>query len=108
MISFSYFIYIDITTKISGICHGSILAGVVGSKKPLYDIWGDPVNMASRMDSTGIANCIQVLEETSLIINELGYVCEYRGEIFVKGKMGLTKTYFVKLDDEFNLMKVNK
>ncbi|CAH1132480.1 unnamed protein product [Ceutorhynchus assimilis] len=42
----------DIKLRI-GICHGKILAGVVGSKKPLYDIWGDPVNMASRMDSTG-------------------------------------------------------
>lgn len=88
-----------------GICHGSILAGVVGSKKPLYDIWGDPVNMASRMDSTGVENSIQVMEDTAEIIKNLGYVCESRGEIFVKGREGLTKTYFVKLDEEFNLIK---
>lgn len=81
---------------------------MVGSKKPLYDIWGDPVNMASRMDSTGIPNYIQVKEDTAEIIQKLGYVCEYRGEIFIKGKEGLTKTYFVKLDDDYNLVKSNK
>lgn len=43
-----------------GISHGEVTAGVVGAQKPLYDIWGDAVNMASRMDTTGIAGKIQV------------------------------------------------
>lgn len=46
---------------IPGISHGPITAGVIGSQKPLYDIWGDAVNMASRMDSTGAAGKIQVI-----------------------------------------------
>lgn len=90
---------------ILGICHGSIVAGVVGSKKPLYDIWGDPVNMASRMDSTGLPNHIQVMEDTAEIIRGLGYACTPRGRVFVKGREGLVRTYFVKLDREFNLVR---
>lgn len=43
-----------------GISHGKVMAGVIGSSKPLYDIWGNSVNMASRMDSTGIPGNIQV------------------------------------------------
>lgn len=43
-----------------GISHGKVMAGVVGLSKPLYDIWGNSVNMASRMDSTGIPGMIQV------------------------------------------------
>jgi adenylate cyclase len=43
-----------------GISHGKVMAGVIGSSKPLYDIWGNSVNMASRMDSTGISGQIQV------------------------------------------------
>ena len=43
-----------------GISHGKVMAGVIGSSKPLYDIWGDAVNMASRMDSSGEPGKIQV------------------------------------------------
>lgn len=43
-----------------GISHGKVMAGVIGASKPLYDIWGNSVNMASRMDSTGIPGKIQV------------------------------------------------
>lgn len=46
-----------------GISHGKVMAGVVGSSKPLYDIWGNAVNMASRMDSTGIGGAIQVNQQ---------------------------------------------
>lgn len=47
-----------------GISHGRVMAGVIGSSKPLYDIWGNSVNMASRMDSTGSPGMIQVKSAT--------------------------------------------
>lgn len=65
--------------------HGSVVAGVIGAKKPQYDIWGKTVNLASRMDSTGVSGKIQVPEETFLILKERGFAFEYRGEIYVKG-----------------------
>lgn len=46
--------------QISGINIGSVVAGVIGARKPQYDIWGNAVNVASRMDSTGILDKIQV------------------------------------------------
>lgn len=45
-----------------GINHGPITAGVIGARKPHYDIWGNTVNVASRMESTGKAGCIQVCD----------------------------------------------
>ena len=45
---------------IAGISHGPIVAGVIGSKKPQFDIWGDTVNMASRMESNGMVGKVQV------------------------------------------------
>ncbi|XP_037128985.1 adenylate cyclase type 2 [Syngnathus acus] len=77
-----------------GINHGPVIAGVIGAQKPQYDIWGNTVNVASRMDSTGILGKIQVTEETSRILLTLGYMCSCRGIINVKGK-GELKTYFV-------------
>lgn len=80
-----------------GINHGPVIAGVIGARKPQYDIWGNTVNVASRMESTGELGKIQVTEETSLVLRKLGYSCECRGLINVKGK-GELKTFFVCTD----------
>uniref|UniRef100_A0A8C5F5B9 adenylate cyclase n=1 Tax=Gadus morhua TaxID=8049 RepID=A0A8C5F5B9_GADMO len=80
-----------------GINHGPVIAGVIGARKPQYDIWGNTVNVASRMESTGELGKIQVTEETSAMLQKLGYSCECRGLINVKGK-GELKTYFVCTD----------
>ncbi|XP_043995200.1 adenylate cyclase type 2b isoform X3 [Gambusia affinis] len=77
-----------------GINHGPVIAGVIGAQKPQYDIWGNSVNVASRMETTGVLGKIQVTEETSGILSSLGYMCSCRGIINVKGK-GELKTYFV-------------
>ncbi|XP_026234879.1 adenylate cyclase type 7 isoform X2 [Anabas testudineus] len=80
-----------------GINHGPVIAGVIGARKPQYDIWGNTVNVASRMESTGELGKIQVTEETSDVLQRLGYSCECRGFINVKGK-GELKTFFVCTD----------
>ncbi|XP_015924695.1 adenylate cyclase type 2 [Parasteatoda tepidariorum] len=78
-----------------GINSGPVIAGVVGAQKPQYDIWGNTVNVASRMDSCGTMGKIQVTEDTARLLMEHNYECECRGKIYVKGKGNLT-TYFVK------------
>ncbi|KAM9719861.1 adenylate cyclase type 8 [Menidia menidia] len=81
-----------------GMAQGSVVAGVIGAKKPQYDIWGKTVNLASRMDSTGVSGKIQVPEETSLILRERGFALEFRGEIYVKGiseQEGKVRTHFL-------------
>ncbi|XP_054587907.1 adenylate cyclase type 7 isoform X2 [Nothobranchius furzeri] len=80
-----------------GINHGPVIAGVIGARKPQYDIWGNTVNVASRMESTGELGKIQVTEETSGVLQRLGYFCDCRGLINVKGK-GELKTFFVCTD----------
>ncbi|KAJ8343284.1 hypothetical protein SKAU_G00306130 [Synaphobranchus kaupii] len=80
-----------------GINYGPVIAGVIGARKPQYDIWGNTVNVASRMESTGELGKIQVTEETSKVLQKLGYSCECRGLINVKGK-GELRTYFVCTD----------
>uniref|UniRef100_A0A8C5BQA7 adenylate cyclase n=1 Tax=Gadus morhua TaxID=8049 RepID=A0A8C5BQA7_GADMO len=81
-----------------GIAHGPVIAGVIGATKPQYDIWGTTVNLASRMDSTGVNGRIQVPEATKKLLADWGFVLELRGEIFVKGvseSKGKVRTYFI-------------
>lgn len=119
-----------------GISFGKVMAGVVGLSKPLYDIWGNSVNLASRMDSTGVPGKIQVIakpvkskkftmfhtphmwvhspflsfsqvtEETANVLTSFGIKCSFRGEVNVKGK-GLLPTFFVSTTDNFEFEREN-
>lgn len=76
-----------------GINTGPVVAGVVGTKKFAYDIWGDTVNIASRMETNSIPGKINISENTYQHIKN-SFDCEYRGEVAVKNK-GMMKMYFV-------------
>ncbi len=76
-----------------GIHTGSVVAGVIGTKKFIYDLWGDTVNTASRMESTGVPGRIQVSEAVQLLLKDQ-FELEERGEIEVKGK-GKMRTYLL-------------
>uniref|UniRef100_A0A8C3TYC5 adenylate cyclase n=1 Tax=Catharus ustulatus TaxID=91951 RepID=A0A8C3TYC5_CATUS len=78
-----------------GMNKGAVLAGVIGARKPHYDIWGNTVNVASRMESTGVMGNIQVVEETQQILKEYGFRFVRRGAVYVKGK-GELLTFFLK------------
>ncbi len=77
-----------------GIHTGPVISGMVGRKKISFDIWGDTVNSASRMESSGIAGEINVSEATWQLVNEF-FVGEYRGKMPVKYK-GETDMFFIK------------
>jgi class 3 adenylate cyclase len=69
------------------------VAGVIGRQRFIYDLWGDTVNLASRMESTGVTGQIQVSETTYLRTRNL-FSFEPRGEINVKGR-GNIKAYLI-------------
>ncbi|KAG7331862.1 hypothetical protein KOW79_005831 [Hemibagrus wyckioides] len=82
-----------------GLNMGGVLAGVIGARKPHYDIWGNTVNVASRMESTGVMGNIQVVEDCYKILREYGFRFVRRGPIYVKGK-GELLTFFMKGKDK--------
>jgi adenylate cyclase len=77
-----------------GISTGPVVAGVIGTSKFAYDIWGDPVNMASRMEKTGVPGKIQVSDVTYQLLKD-DYQLKSRGLIEIKGK-GEVNTYFLE------------
>lgn len=84
-----------------GINTGPVVAGVVGSKKFAYDIWGDAVNIASRMETSSEAGRINISENTYRLV-KYHFECEFRGEVEVKNK-GTLKMYFVNGFKDFSL-----
>ncbi len=84
-----------------GLHTGNVIAGIVGIKKFAYDIWGDTVNMAARMEQHGESGKINISETTYQLVKDK-FDCTYRGEIHAKNK-GAVKMYFVSpaMADEF-------
>ncbi len=68
-------------------------AGVVGRKKFQYDVWGDAVNIASRMESHSVPGKIYIIEATRRLIKD-EFICEHRGAVRIKGK-GEMETWFL-------------
>jgi class 3 adenylate cyclase len=76
-----------------GVHSGAVVAGIVGKNKYAYDVWGDTVNIASRLESAGEVNRVNISAYTFELVREL-FDCEYRGKLAAKGK-GEIDMYFV-------------
>jgi len=77
-----------------GIHSGALLSGVIGKKKFVYDVWGDTVNLASRMESSGVAGQINISQATFDLVKD-SFEVEHRGKIVAKN-MGEVDMYLVK------------
>ena len=76
-----------------GIHSGPVIGGVIGSDKLVFDLWGDTVNLASRLESAGVANKINISAYTHTFVEE-NFSCTYRGKVEAKGS-GKIEMYFV-------------
>ncbi len=85
--------YSDLNIRI-GINSGEVVAGIIGRKRFIYDLWGDTVNIASRMESHGLVDGIQISASTYAAVQGQ-FDCELRGEIEIKGR-GRMKVYMVR------------
>jgi len=79
---------------------GPLIAGVLGTDKPVFDIIGDPINVASRLQSTDVPGRIQISQDTYDLISTMDFSIEPRGEIFLKGK-GKSQAYLVRPPHSF-------
>jgi adenylate cyclase len=85
-----------------GIHSGPLLAGVIGHKKFAYDVWGDTVNTASRMESSGIPGSINISQTTFELIKDF-FTIEYRGKVSAKNKGEIDMYLVTKIKDGFSL-----
>ena len=76
-----------------GIHSGEVVAGLIGQHRSIYDVWGDTVNTASRLESSGLPSRIQISETTYQRVRD-AFHCELRGPVALKGK-GMMLTYFL-------------
>ncbi len=83
-----------------GVHQGPVIAGVIGQHKFIYDLWGDTVNTAARMESHGIAGRLQVTEIVAKQLND-EFLVESRGSIEIKGK-GPLPVFLVNLRNELS------
>ncbi|OHT03979.1 guanylate cyclase [Tritrichomonas foetus] len=85
---------------------GPINCGIIGKTRPIFDIIGDPVNFASKINTNGMENYIQISETTYDLIKYLSYPIRERGEIFIKGK-GMKKVYLISPQSHLSLSGLN-